>query len=158
MDKECFELIKEIKNSVPRTYNLSSNVEHLEKFAYVQELIILLSDLELDQPFESIIQTFKDFFHPILLSTVSYEADFIRMVEPILRYPELSLHAADVVETKLQLSIAFSYHSVLNKLIHPTVIERQIGELLFLKTTNSDIGLKQTRAITILFNDLPSDS
>lgn len=153
LDNECFELIKEIKKSVPNTSNLCSDVDQLEQFAYVQELIVKLTEFKLEEPFVSVIQTFKDFFHPILVSTISYETDFIKMVEPILRYPNLPLHAATVLEQQIGLTKAFSYHAVLNKLINPTEIEKKIGELLFLQSTNSAIGLKQTKALQIIFSN-----
>lgn len=133
--------------------NLCVNVDTLEKFAYVQELIVKLAEFELEEPFIPIIQSFKDYFHPILVNTISYEDEFIKMVEPVLRYPALSLHAADVVESKLHLTKAFSYHAVLNKLIDPSDIEKQIGELLFLHNINSDVSLKQTAALQIIFKD-----
>lgn len=151
MNKDCFELIKEIKNTTPTTLNLCSNLDNLEKFVQVQELILKLVEFELEEPFNLVVKSFKDFFHPILLSTVSYETDFIKLVEPVLRYPALSIHTADVLEQRDRMSKAYSYHSVLNKLIEPTEIEKKVGELLFLQSSNSTGGLKQTTALRIIF-------
>lgn len=152
LNNECFELIKEIKNSVPHGTNLCSNISTLDKFAYVQELIAKLAEFELEEPFTGIIQTFKDYFHPVLMSTVSYESEFIKIVQPILRYPNLSIRAAEVIEQRFSMPRAYSYKSVLGKLIDPTPTEIKISDLLFAVSTNQPAGLRQTKAINILID------
>lgn len=145
-------LISEIKRTIPSNLNLASRINLVEQFAKVQELISILSVIETDIDVEPIILSFKKYFHPILMSTISYQSDFIKVVEPILRTPKLVLHTTSIRETQYHLSTAFSYQSVLNDLIEPTLLEEQIGEILYLHHSNATAshGLKQTSAFKIL--------
>lgn len=149
MDKECSHLINEIKKTVPSVTNLASNVGMIEQFVNVQELILKLQGFGMEQNLDMIIQSFKDYFQPILLSTLSYEVDFIKVIEPVLRTPKLAIHASTVLGERTSLTPPFSYHSILNKLIKPTEIEKKIGEILFVTNSSRPKGLRQTQAIQI---------
>lgn len=146
------ELIDEIKRTIPTTMNLASRINLVEQFATVQDSIAILSTLQCEIDIEPIIKSFRDYFQPILFSTISYQSDFIKVVEPILRTPKLVLHTTSIREARYHLSKAFSYQSVLNDLIEPTLLEEQIGEILYLHHSNATVthGLKQTSAFKIL--------
>jgi hypothetical protein len=147
-------LIREIKNTVPLTSNLASNIHEIDKFVKVQELIVELDSIGLDEQISLVVGVFKDYFQPIILATLSYEVDFIRVVEPILRTPKIPLHASNILGERLGISPAFSYNSILNKLIEPTEVEKKLGEILFIHNSNDLSGLKNTSALRIALSTL----
>lgn len=154
MDKERESLIRQIKNSVPVSSNLASNIHEIEKFVKVQELIVELSTIGFDGEINLVVNVFKDYFHPIILSTLSFEVDFIRVVEPVLRTPKIPLHASYVLGERLQMSQAFAYSSILNKMICPTEVERKLGDILFIENSNNTTGLKNITALKIALSTL----
>lgn len=154
MDIERKTLIRQIKNSVPTVSNLAANIHEIDKFVKVQELIIELSSIGFDGEINVVVNVFRDYFHPIILSTLSFEIDFIRVVEPVLRTPKIPIHASKVFSERHMMSRAFAYNSILNKMIDPTDIEKKIGEILFIENSNNTTGLKNTNALKIALSTI----
>lgn len=154
MDKERELLIRQIKNSIPVLDNLASNIHEIDKFVKVQELIVELSTIGLDSEISLVVNVFKDYFQPVIINTLSYEVDFIRVVEPVLRTPKIPLHASEVFSKRHSMSLAFAYNSILNKLIEPTDIEKAMGQILFIHNSNDMSGLKNTKALRLALSTL----
>lgn len=154
MDKERESLIREIKRTVPTVSNLASNIHQIEQFVKVQDLIVELSEIGFENELNVVVNVFKEYFQPIILNTLSFEVDFIKVVEPVLRTPKVPLHASQVLEKQMGLSLAYSYNSVLNKMICPTETEKKLGQILFIQNSNELTGLKTTSALRIALSTI----
>lgn len=154
MNKERESLIKEIKKSVPTVGNLASNIHQIEKFVKVQDLIVELSEIGFEDELNVVVNVFKEYFQPIILNTLTFEVDFIKVVEPVLRTPKVPFYASQVLEKQMGLSLAYSYNSVLNKLICPTETEKKLGQILFIQNSSELTGLKNTSALRIAISTL----
>lgn len=147
MVDQIYELINEIKKTVPTTSNLASSMALIDQFARVQELLEILNEQDQTGNLTPIVDSYKSFFQPILIKTVSYESDFIKVVMPFLRTLDLVLHTSDVRETKYQMPTAFSYQTVIRDLIEPTEKEIAVGDALFIIKSSSYKGLSQTNVL-----------
>ena len=154
MNKERESLIKEIKKSVPTVGNLASNIHQIEKFVKVQDLIVELSEIGFEDELNVVVNVFKEYFQPIILNTLTFEVDFIKVVEPVLLTPKVPFYASQVLEKQMGLSLAYSYNSVLNKLICPTETEKKLGQILFIQNSSELTGLKNTSALRIAISTL----
>lgn len=154
MNKERESLIREIKRTVPTVSNLASNIHQIEQFVKVQDLIVELSEIGFENELNIVVNVFKEYFQPIILNTLTFEVDFIKVVEPVLRTPKVPFHASQVLEKQMGMSLAYSYNSVLNKMICPTETEKKLGQILFIQNSNELTGLKTTSALRIALSTI----